>query len=247
MFGSRDSATQIGEGFTDREPAALYAPTYKQAAYDTLREMIIDLQLPPGTRLVEADLAAHLRVSKTPIREAMSMLQNDGFVEIAPYRGATVTWLTHTELDELRYLLDTIEVPALPRVVERIAADELAALAATVDKLREARRTRDTRSFRNLTVEYHRLLLNPAGFRRLVRSITTLVYPIGLRYDRVFYSNFDDAWDLQLALMVARFEGVRAHDAEAAAEAVLSMRESLHTLNVSRLDHPLVAPYFQPE
>jgi DNA-binding GntR family transcriptional regulator len=227
--------------------AATLASTHRQIAYDALREMIIELELAPGTRLVEVDLAARIGVSRTPIREAIALLRNDGFVEVAPYRGASVTWLSRTELDELRYLLDTIEIPALPRVVERIRRDELAALARTVHHLKRARRLRDTRSFRNLTVEYHRLLLNPSGFRRIVRSVTTLVYPIGLRYDRVFYANFEDAWDMQLELMVARYEGIRHRDADEAANAVLTMRESLHALNVSRIVHPLVAPYFGPD
>jgi GntR family transcriptional regulator, rspAB operon transcriptional repressor len=225
----------------------LYAPTYKQAAYEALRDMIIELELPPGERLVEADLAARLGVSKTPVREAIALLESDGFVEIAPYRGASVTWLTVAELMELNFLLDTIEIPALTRVVEMITREELAALAKVVHSLKLARAAHDGRRFRNLTIEYHRLLLEPARFRRIVRSVMTLVFPVGLRYDRVFGHNFDDTWDLQLELMVARYEGVRRHDAGAAAEVVRTMRARIQELYLSRLTHPLVAPYLRTE
>ncbi len=230
-----------------RATVTLYAPTYKQAAYEALRDMIIELELPPGERLVEAELAGRLGISKTPIREAIALLESDGFVEIAPYRGASVTWLTIAELRELNFFLDTIEIPALTRVVDLITRDGLAALAKVVHGLKLARASRDGRRFRNLTLEYHRLLLEPAGFRRLVRSVMTLVFPVGLRYDRVFGHSFDDTWDLQLELMVTRYEDVRRRDAVAAAEAVLSMRDRIQTLYLSRLSHPLVAPYVRTE
>src|SRR6476659_1564524 len=51
--------------------------TYKRAVYDRLREMLESFELPPGERLVEADLATRLGVSKTPIREAITLLESD--------------------------------------------------------------------------------------------------------------------------------------------------------------------------
>src|SRR5580704_2312783 len=76
--------------------------TYKRAAYEALRDMIVELEIPPGARLVESDLAARLRVSKTPIREAIALLESDGLVDVAPYRGATVRWLSTLEIEEQR-------------------------------------------------------------------------------------------------------------------------------------------------
>ena len=60
--------------------------TYRRAAYLALRDMIVELELPPGTRLVEKDLATRLNISKTPIREAIASLEGDGLVDFAPYR-----------------------------------------------------------------------------------------------------------------------------------------------------------------
>jgi DNA-binding GntR family transcriptional regulator len=226
-------------------PVGLYVPTYKRAAYEAIRDMIIELELPPGARLVESELASRLLVSKTPIREAIGLLEADGLVEVAPYRGATVRWLSTSEMDEQRFLIDALEVPAFPRVVERITNAELAAVGRVVQQLKRARVAHDGRRFRQLTTEYHQLLFAPADFPRLVRCMTMLVFPIGLRMDRVFLDNFDDTWDAQLSLMVARYEGIKRRDPNHAAEAVLSIRERVHSLNVSRLSHPLVAPYFK--
>lgn len=227
-------------------PIGLSIPTYKRAAYERLRDMIIELELPPGARLVEGELADLLHVSKTPVREAISLLEGDGLVDIAPYRGASVTWLSVPEMRELKLLIDALELPLLPRLAERITPDEEAATLRVLEQLRAARAERDGRRFRELTVEYHRLILEPSGYRRVAKSILTLVFPVGLRYDRVFYHNFDDSWDLQVELMAARISGVISRDTAAAAAVIASIREQLLALNMSRLSHPLVAPYLEP-
>jgi DNA-binding GntR family transcriptional regulator len=224
----------------------LHVPTHKQAAYETLRDMIVELDLPPGLRLVEMELARRLRVSKTPIREALALLEIDGLIEFAPYRGASVSWLSVVEMEEQGFLVDTLEVPALPRVVARITDDELVAAGRVVRQLQQARKSRNGRRYRRLTSEYHRVLFAPTGYPRLVRFIETLVFPAGLRYDRVFCDNFPPIWDEHLKLLVARFEAIKARDAAAAAAAVQSHRVQLGKLCRSHLSDPVVRPYFAP-
>src|SRR4051812_2141899 len=90
------------------------ARTAKATVYDELRELIVELELMPGTRLVEADLAGHFGVSKTPIREAFVRLEGEGLVEMVPYQGASVSWMSQQEHRELIFLQDTLEFAALP-------------------------------------------------------------------------------------------------------------------------------------
>jgi DNA-binding GntR family transcriptional regulator len=226
------------------EPVDLAVSTYKRAAYLALRDMIVELELPPGTRLVEKDLAERLNVSKTPIREAISSLEADGLVDFAAYRGATVRWLSLNEMDEQRFLIDGIELPALQLVVERISKAELSDLAKVVRQMKRARARREGKEFRRLTALTHALLFAPVGYPRLLTFVNILVGPTGLRYDRVFVDNFDDSWDLMLELAVRRFELVAAGDAEGAVAAIVECRQKLGALNRSRITHELVAPYF---
>jgi DNA-binding GntR family transcriptional regulator len=206
--------------------------------------MIIELELPPGSRLVESDLARRLRVSKTPVREAIGLLEIDGLIEFAPYRGATVRWLTVPEMDEQTYLIDTMELPALPRVIQGITNEELADVQRIVDSMREARAQNNGRRFRQLTAEYHRLLFAPAGYPRLVRFLE-LVVPTGLRYDRIFCDNFADIWDLHVQLLVDRFAAIKRRNAEEAAASVRANRGKITQLTFARLSHPDVVPYFE--
>lgn len=228
------------------ETLNLSVSTFKRAAYEAIRNMVVELEIPPGTRLVESDLAARLNVSKTPIREAMALLEVDGLVDIAPYRGATVRWLSTSEMEEQRFLIDAIELPAIPLVIERIDKATLTELAKIVKQMKRARTKNDGPSFRRLTAATHEMLFRPVGYPRLDRFVSILIGPTGLRYDRVFVDNFPDTFDLMLDLAVGRFEHIRDGDAEGAAALVRRHRDELGKLNRSRLDHELVAPYFQP-
>jgi DNA-binding GntR family transcriptional regulator len=235
--------TKGGESINS-EPVHLSVSTYKKAAYIAIRDMIVELEILPGTRLVENDLATRLNVSKTPIREAIGLLESDGLVDIAPYRGATVRWLSTLDMEEQRFLIDAIELPAFPLVVERIDKHALAELAKVVRQMKRARSKNDGPAFRRLTAMTHELMFHPVGYPRLDRFVSILVGPVGLRYDRVFVDNFPDTFDLMLSLAVGRFELIQVGDADGAAELVRRYRDEIGTLNRSRLDHPLVAPYF---
>lgn len=240
-----------GEGFglaiDNVHPLSLSVQTYKHAAYARLVEMITELELVPGSRLVESDLAARLSVSKTPVREAIAMLHADGLVEVTPYRGATVGWLSALEMEEQIYLVDALEVPAIPLIVKRITKPELTAIGRVVQQLKRSRRSHDGRRFRQLTAEQHRLLIQATGYPRLQRMIASLVGPVGLRYDRVFFDNFEDAWDAALEIMVGRFESIARRDADAAIEIVSKGHSRSLSVNLSRISDPRVRPYFRPD
>ncbi len=83
--------------------------------------MISELECCPGERLVEADLARLFGVSKTPVREAFLLLEADGLVELSPYMGARVTWMSIDAYEQQQFIFDALEQPALPRVAERLS------------------------------------------------------------------------------------------------------------------------------
>lgn len=90
-----------------RRPAL--GPTRTEEAYKELKRRIIELELPPGACLTEADVAARLELSKTPAREALTRLHVEGFVEIVArtgYRVAPVTVKMAKELFDLRAVLE---------------------------------------------------------------------------------------------------------------------------------------------
>src|SRR5262245_11419028 len=74
-----------------------------------LRDMIIDGELEPGSRIPEQALCARFGVSRTPLREALKMLSVKGLVRLLPNKGASVVHITQKDVEELVPLLGTIE------------------------------------------------------------------------------------------------------------------------------------------
>ena len=80
-----------------------------EVVYDLLHQAIIRGDYTPGERIVIDDVASKIGVSSIPIREALRQLEADGFVEIAPYVGATVTQISADSVFEIFALLETME------------------------------------------------------------------------------------------------------------------------------------------
>jgi DNA-binding GntR family transcriptional regulator len=149
------------------------------AATGLIRQAILDGTLRPGQRLTEEGLARDLRISRTPVREALRVLQTEGLVESAPYQGSSVRTYPIGDLDDLYQLRALLEGHAARRAAQRIAAGD-------VDRLRDG----CARLFAigDATVDnvaqiveenlfFHTTILEAAGSRRLtemVRKVTEL-------------------------------------------------------------------------
>src|SRR3990170_8847191 len=225
------------------QPVSLNLRTYKVAIYETLTRMIGELELPPGSRLVETELAARFNVSKTPVREALLLLESDGVVKLEPYQGATVSWLSVQEYEELMFIQDALEQPALPRVAERISRRDLDAIGRLVERMKRRRRDHDSHGFFEDGAVMHERLFAVAALPRLVHVVMSLILHSTRRYERVFMHQFDDTWDVEMGIITGRFENIAAGDPEAAAARVREGRAAMLGLIRERLDDPRIAPY----
>ncbi|MCB1247466.1 MAG: GntR family transcriptional regulator, partial [Acidimicrobiia bacterium] len=98
---------QASNTFT--EPIGVAHRALHEVAADHIRTAILDGRLYPGERLVEDRIARELEVSRHPVREALRTLQLEGFVEISPRRGATVSRVTTEEASELFEVLSALD------------------------------------------------------------------------------------------------------------------------------------------
>lgn len=109
--------------------------TAHQFVRDTLRRAVLSGALSGGTRLVQADIAAQLKVSTTPVREALRDLAADGLILFDPHRGAIVRELSVAELVEVYQIRKALEPIALRRAVEYLTDEEIDAAAALQDRM----------------------------------------------------------------------------------------------------------------
>lgn len=111
------------------------ASTTHRDVTERLREAILSGSLAPGTHLVQADLAAALEVSVTPVREALRDLESQGLVDSDPFRGAVVHRVSLEELDEIYELRSTLIPLAVQERVNTITDSELLEAAELVQTM----------------------------------------------------------------------------------------------------------------
>lgn len=134
--------------------------TAQQMVYDILRRGILRGSLRPGTRLPQADIAAQLSLSTTPVREALQRLSSEGLVRIDAHRGALVRGLNIEELTEVYELRMVLEPLAIRKAVPLITESELRRaeeLCARMDELRD-----DAASWAEANRDFHAILAEAA-------------------------------------------------------------------------------------
>jgi GntR family transcriptional regulator, rspAB operon transcriptional repressor len=119
--GSHAAAPSVYGALSERR-------TMTDAVYEQLKTAIVELRIPPGSPLREAEIAQGLSVSKTPVREALGRLEQDGLVTLNSFRSALVTEYTARDLQEIYELREIIEVAAARAAAESMSEKGLAGL-----------------------------------------------------------------------------------------------------------------------
>ncbi|MEO8299432.1 MAG: GntR family transcriptional regulator [Burkholderiales bacterium] len=112
-------------------PATTLPPSLAEQAYADIKALIFDFSLMPGDRFSESELAERVKVSRTPLRQALQRLEREGFLLVFPKLGWQVTPLDFDTFDELYDLRVLIECHAAARLCEAEERPQLQALAAT--------------------------------------------------------------------------------------------------------------------
>lgn len=189
-----------------------YPRTAHQYVRNVLRRAILTGNLPPGTHLIQGQLATELELSTTPVREALRDLAGEGLVEFDPHRGAIVHELDLQELLEIYDIRKVLEPLAFRRAVPVLSEEELKVIEIIERKMSQ---TSDAVEWTELNWRFHHLL-------ELSSSSTRL---------RTFLQNVQDASSLYVAHSVTSspermnrgneehrnlLEAVRQRDAELA-------------------------------
>jgi DNA-binding GntR family transcriptional regulator len=127
--------------------------------------------LPTGSRLRDATVAADLGVSRTPVREAMVRLAREGILSAEPGRGFRLTPMSSAEVREIGSILAVLEPLALEQSAEP-TSEQLTRLADAVRRLEQTRG--DIAACVELDDRFHRVLLEGCPNRRLLRLVETL-------------------------------------------------------------------------
>jgi DNA-binding GntR family transcriptional regulator len=145
-------------------------PALSKSVVDALRDLIATGQLEQGEHLKENEIATALGVSRGPVREALTQLANEGYIELRRHRGAFVTTLTRRDIDEVYTLRLALERLAMRRAATRMTADQLAGLDRVLETMKKVPRNFTVHQAVELDLVFHDLVFQAADHGRLLRS-----------------------------------------------------------------------------
>jgi GntR family transcriptional regulator, rspAB operon transcriptional repressor len=205
--------------------------------YERLRRAITTLAILPSESLSEQDLAQQLKVSRTPVREALIRLADDGLIDILPQRGSFVAPIRLKDVEGAQFIREALEVA----VVRRLAGDPNPAFAEqcrlNLTRQEQAAKTGDYALFLELDEAFHRSLCEAIGLPKSWRVIQV----VKLQMDRVRYLSLPQAGHLDVLLGQHRviFDAVMAGRAEEAAKQMTKhLREVLISVRQLSIERP---------
>lgn len=146
----------------------------RERVYDHLKQEILNGRLSAESILVESKLAAQIEVSRTPVREALHFLEKEGLLEALPRVGYRVREISLQEFDEICEIRKFTEDLAVRWAVEKITTKTISALEKNLSIASSRLREEAWEDFVDLDAEFHELLAEASGSRRLQDLIKSL-------------------------------------------------------------------------
>lgn len=180
-----------------------------------LRQQIITGRHDGGQRLTEEAIAADLGASRSSVREALRVLNAEGFVDIRPYFGAFVAKLSAKEASDLLEVQGGLESLAASLAAARRSDGDIAEMRALIARGRAAAAEARTAESSALHGEFHRTLARASGNDSLTGLMVQLRYKVDWVYATAVRRPARDSWDEHAGIV----DAIEAADSVAAAEA----------------------------
>ena len=164
----------------------------RDVVFHTLREAILKGELKPGERLMELQLASKLGVSRTPIREAIRMLEQEGLAVTIPRRGAEVARMTEKDMKDVLQIREVLDELAVRLACDNITKEEIKELEKQMLQFENSTKQGDIKKIAEADVAFHDTIYHAAGNAKLVTMLDNMREQI-YRY-RVEYLKDENAY-----------------------------------------------------
>ena len=192
-------------------------PLVADQVFDMLQHRILTLELPPGTKLSEAEVATQLGVSRQPVREAFKRLAGQGFLQIRPQRSTTVSYISEAAVLKARFIRTALETHTCRAACEVLKPDDFAALSTLIEEQTLAIAENDRERFHALDDQFHREICTRSG----VGYAWDMIHDSKAHMDRIrLLSLSSKSQQLALQEHILILEAITRNDPEAAAAAM---------------------------
>lgn len=190
----------------------------RDVAFNTLRQAILRGRLKPGERLMEVRLANELGVSRTPVREAIRMLELEGLVIMVPRKGARVAEITEKSLRDVLEVRMALEELAVSLACGRISKEDLEKLGVAAREFEETLKGGDVTALAEADVKFHDIIYLATDNQRLIQLLYNLREQM-YRY-RVEYLKQREAHATLISEHEHLMECLKNHDKEGAVSTI---------------------------
>ncbi len=159
------------------------SPSVTDVVYEKLYNSIVSLDMPPGTKLSEADVANKLEVSRQPVRDAFYRLSQQGFLLIRPQRATVVTKISTAAVLKARFIRTALELETICTAMKQATAEDIQALEDNIDGQQRAIENEKRDEFHELDDALHAKICAIAGHP----EVWTLIKDNKAHMDRVRY------------------------------------------------------------
>ena len=150
------------------QPISIRENIYKQ-----LKNEILCDKIPPKATLVETQLSKQIGISRTPIREALHILEKEGLLELIPRVGYRVRRIDWEEVKEICEIRKSLEILAARWAIKRITPKEIQVIRENLNKSEIMIKEGEFSLFIDLDAEFHELIARASGSQRLLKLILT--------------------------------------------------------------------------
>ena len=185
---------------------------------DVVRERILKGEYEIGEKIKENQIASELKVSRTPIREAFKLLENEGLIDYIPNRGCFAKGFTKQDVDDIYAVREALEELAVRWSVARITEPELVALEEQVDLMEFYTKKKDKKKVLELNTSFHEVIYASARSRFLAQVLRSYKEYIEKTRKSIFYEQ--SYLEGILSEHRAIFEAIKDRDEERAVEAI---------------------------
>lgn len=177
---AHDPAAHAGMAAGSAAIELLQSQSLNTVVQRELQRRIVSGELSTGSKLNEAEIAASLKVSRGPVREAFRALEQSGLVRTEKNRGVFVRQLSLHEADEIYEVRAALDGLIGRLAAQRIRAPQLQRLREIVKRMHAAGRARDVDAYFPLNLEFHELLGEAAGNAALLDNYRRVVDQLNL-------------------------------------------------------------------
>ena len=176
----KTEATVRSAATSPRRSGRPRAATAASRIYSDLRAELVSLQRRPGEVVSEAEIALSHGVSRTPVREAILKLSDEGLLEIFPQSGIFVSRIPLAALPEAIIIRKALEATTAQLAAERATASQILVLHSILERQREANAAKDSDTFHRADEMFHATIAELAGYP----GIWTLIQQVKVHVDR---------------------------------------------------------------